>query len=153
MKVIAICVFSALLSGSALALDVPKLECEPKADAVGCFIDTAKLSHALCSMDVLIGILKVQVEQAGGERPGNIYGGTACISDYRTQIVPFYSAARTKLANKEAADAALKDAYAFWLSSMTGLVPKDETMSEYKARVRQASTGLEERLNRLEVEL
>ncbi len=107
-----------------------------------------------CRLEVENGLLKVEIDQLRGSpprvTPQEIF---ACIEKDKKAIQPVYNAAKSALkANKDGLTA-LKDLYAYWLSSLDMLIPSlNESKYQYKAKVSERESGLTERGNKLKVE-
>lgn len=133
------CIF--LLAGTPFARAETVAECVTRLkDPVQCYVTQAKFQLKLCSMKIELALLKNESD-------------FSCISEARRDVEPFYSAASKAFAQKKAAQVLLKDAQAYWLSSVSALLPSgDETKLGYKQRLQQREQGFDEKANRVLLE-
>ena len=111
-------------------------------DDVRCFATHARAGMALCGMQWKLGLMK-----------GDLAPAAACQSSAQDAMRPFYQAALKRVSKTREGTAALKDAYAYWVSVIRGLTPAvSEREIDYRRRITEYEQGLEQRLTRLEIE-
>ncbi len=139
MRRVAMCIL--LLAGAFSAKGETVIECQARLkDTVECYVTQAKFQFKMCSLRIELALLK-------NERD---FG---CIPEAKREVEPFYLAANRGLAQKKSAQSLLKDAHAYWLSSVTALLPNsEETKIGYKKRLQQREQGFDEKANRVLLE-
>lgn len=111
-------------------------------DDVRCFATHARAGMALCTLQWRLSLMK-----------GDLAPAAACQSSAQDAMRPFYQAALKRLSKNRDGIAALKDAYAYWVSAIRGLTPAaSEREADYQRRIAEYDQGLEQRLTRLEIE-
>ena len=136
---------------SAAAAEIIKLGCREGAQATDCFLAQAKFSFTQCRTKYSQAMRLAAI--SGRPNPQADDELAACIDSYKEQISPFYGAARSALAGKKDAEAALKEMYAYWLSSMASLPAQSgETERERERRLTERTAGIQDRASRVEVE-
>jgi hypothetical protein len=117
-------------------------ECQARLkDPVRCYVTEAKGQLVVCSLEIQVALLKKQANFA------------SCIENAKQDVDPFFIAARDALAENKSAQGLLKDAHAYWLSSLTALIPSaGERRSQYDRRLQQLQQGFDEKANRLLLE-
>lgn len=143
-----------LLIASSLAVAADKAEKPPEetpaeckkrlGNEVKCFVLQARYYRLMCSMTM-------QLADLGGGEPDGVVN---CISNAETNMRGFYDSARKRLVKAKPASEALKEAYAYWGSTIQGIASgPDEARISYRRRQQEREQGLEDRLRRLELEM
>lgn len=120
-------------------------ECKKRlVNEVDCFITNAKATHMLCSLSVKLALLdNTATEKARG-----------CVADARGEMVDYYKAALARLSKNASGMALLKDTYATWQTSIGSLYPNPgELRLQYDARMGAQDRSLDEKLNRLDLDV
>ena len=157
MRRIAVCTLLLAITFSAKAETVSECQARLK-DSLECYITQAKFQLKLCSMKIELALISNAHDfvLAGGAPLAGLINNErdfACISEAKRDVEPFFSAANRALAQRKSAQALLKDAQAYWLSSVTALLPNsDETKFGYKQRLQQREQGFDEKANRVLLE-
>lgn len=108
------------------------------------FVCNTYAAFQFCKLEVEIGLLK-------GSSPSETF---SCIDEEKMAIKPIYKTAKKALDGNEDATEALKDLYSYWLSSMDALIPDmNEKKLEYKYRLSAREDGINDRRNRLKIEV
>jgi hypothetical protein len=104
-------------------------------------------------MQVSLIICRLEMELAilGGQ---TVAKAMACVEESKTGMVPIYQRLRATVANRPPALTMLKDVYATWLATMTGIGPgAGDSMRSWKLRLGSLEQKLQEQATRLEIEL
>jgi hypothetical protein len=115
----------------------------PGTSALAIFIGCARLTHFMCGLTADL----VLAEGLTNDRLQD------CTREAKTEAAVAFERARRQAAKQAATVGLLKDTYAYWVTVMGDLSPHvDDVKTVYRNRRDQQKAGLEERLNRLELE-
>lgn len=108
------------------------------------FICNTNAKFVLCRLEVGLALLESK------NRPQ----AQKCVEEGKEAIKPIYQTARRAIGRNAGAQAALKDLYSYWLTSMDSLWP-DMGMRQYQyeAQLQKRQLGIDERGNKLRVEM
>ncbi len=120
-------------------------ECKKRlGNEVNCFIMNAKSTHLLCSVTVQLALLDSKAVEKSRE----------CITEVRTEMSGHYKAALARLSKNAPGAGLLKDTYATWQTSIGSLYPNSgEVRLQYNARMGVQQRDLDDKLNRLDLEV
>lgn len=142
----------------------------PSTKAIECFISEVKFVRFKfnCDVEVISWQFAARRVRTRNAIEARINGPQAalppssdihtCIRQQKNAVQPFYNFVAESLANNKEGLSLLKDAYAYWLTSVdmiaegVAILPTDEDIERYKRRISEREKGVEDRLNRLMLE-
>lgn len=121
--------------------------------AIKAFTGGAYGGFVLCEMEARLNFIKVQTEEI---TPTDYLSITkTCLDTSLNEVTPKFDEAKKEIKNPAAMEA-LKELYIYWKTSMKVSVISQqfgEPSSLFGARVDEKRSGIEERIDRLELEL
>jgi hypothetical protein len=116
--------------------------CDPK-DPVSDFACNSTATFVICKLKVELGLLK----------NSPVAETFACIDEYKQPMRSGFEKAKGELKRNKEAMSALKELYAYWLTSMDALsTDSEERQIDYKRRTQERAEGLKQRSNKLKIE-
>lgn len=108
---------------------------------VSVFVNNARFAMSICEMKAKTNAMSGKVD-------------FTCGNEQKETIKPSYAAAAKSLAKNNPALGMLKDLYAYWIVTMTSISPTaDELKTQYGKRMQEREAGVNERINRLLLEI
>ena len=141
MRLLFITCCAAIISFTNIVHGDTAISSDPVKTPVGALVSDMRFAMLMCEMQAATASLQGKLDYS-------------CRDEYLKSIKPVYAAAADSLAKNKPALGMLKDLYAYWITTITTINPSaSELRVQYQARTKEREAGVNERINRLLLEI